>query len=39
MAELGSPDPTTLYIFGEQLNLNTDTGDITGTRFLTLPGR
>ena len=33
-----APGQTTLYIFGEQLDLNTTTGPITGTRFLNLPG-
>ncbi len=32
------PGQTTLYLFGEQLILNTGTGAVTGTRFLTLPG-
>jgi len=29
---------TTLYIFGEQIVLNNNTGTITGTRFIPLPG-
>ena len=32
------PGRTTLFIFGEQLALNTASGAVTGTRFLTLPG-
>jgi RHS repeat-associated protein len=32
------PGKTTLYIFGEQLVLNTGTGVVTGTRFMPLPG-
>jgi RHS repeat-associated protein len=37
-----APGQTTLYIFGEQLNLNTSTGagngQVTGLRFIPLPG-
>lgn len=32
------PGTTTLYLPGEQLALDTSTGQITGTRFYTLPG-
>ena len=32
------PGLTTLYIFGEQLYLNTTTGAVTGNRYLNLPG-
>ena len=32
------PGLTTLYLPGEQLALNTNTGSITGTRYYTLPG-
>ena len=32
------PGQTTLYVFGEQIVLNTGSGVITGTRFLSLPG-
>ncbi len=32
------PGQTTLFIFGEQLVLNTASGAVTGTRFLALPG-
>ncbi len=32
------PGQTTLFIFGEQLALNTASGAVTGTRFLALPG-
>ena len=32
------PGQTTLFIFGEQLVLNTGTGAVTGTRLLALPG-
>ncbi len=32
------PGRTTLFVFGEQLVLNTTTGAVTGTRFLSLPG-